>query len=136
MAVTYKIDADKRTVRTKSVGRVTLHEVINHFRTLQQDSDCPDRLDVFSDLSEVDSLPETVQLSAVVSEMKTIMSKVRFGACAILASRDAVFGMMRVFEVMPEECFRVTCTFRVADEAEAWLLSQQSPSDQKLGRTG
>ena len=136
MAVTYKIDADRRTVRTKCVGRVSLHEVINHFRTLQQDSNCPDRLDVFLDLSEVDSLPETVQLSTVVSEMKRIMRKVRFGACAILASRDALFGMMRVYEVMAKECFRVTCTFRVADEAEAWLLSQQSPADQKLGRTG
>jgi hypothetical protein len=124
--VTYKIDADKRTVRTKCIGRVTLHEVINHFRTLQQDSNCPDCLDVFLDLSEVESLPETVQLSTVVSEMKRIMSQVRFNACAILASRDAVFGMMRVFEVMAKECFRVTCTFRVADEAEAWLLSQQS----------
>jgi hypothetical protein len=90
--VTYKIDADKRTVRTKCFGRVTLHEVVNHFRTLQQDSDCPDRLDVFLDLREVDSLPETVELSKVVIEMKTIMSKVRFGACAILANRDAVFG--------------------------------------------
>jgi hypothetical protein len=102
--VTYKIDGDKKTVRTKCVGRVTF-QVINHFRTLQQDSDCPDRLDVFLDLSEVDSLPETLQLCTVVTEMKRIMSQVRFSACAILATRDAVFGMMRVFEVMANECF-------------------------------
>ena len=113
-----------------------MHEVINHFRSLQQDSTCPDSLDVFLDLREVDSLPETVQLSTVVGEMKRITSQIRFGACAIVASRDAVVGMMRVFEVMAEECFRVTCTFRAADEAEAWLLSQQSSPDQKLGRTG
>jgi len=100
---------------------------------LHQDFDCPDRLDVFLDLSEVDSLPETVQLSTVVSEMKTIMSKVRFRACAILANRDAVVGMMRVFEVMAKECFCVTCTFRVAEEAEAWLLSQQSPARPEIG---
>ena len=136
MSVTYNVDADKRRVRTKCVGSVTLHEVIDHFRTLQQDPDCPDRLDVFLDLSDVDSLPETGQLSTVVSEMKRIRSRVRFGACAILASRDAVVGMMRVFEVMAEECFRVTCTFRVADEAEAWLVSQQSFADQKWGRAG
>ena len=79
MSVTYKIDAYKRTVRTKCVGRVTMHEVIDHFRTLQQDSDCPDRLDVFLDSSEVESLPETVQLSTVVSEMKRIKTQIRFG---------------------------------------------------------
>ena len=54
----------------------------------------------------------------------------------IVANRDAVFGMMRVFEVMAEEYFRVTRTFRVADEAEAWLLWQQSLADQKSSEAG
>jgi hypothetical protein len=56
--ITYQIDADKRTIRTKAVGQVTLQEVIDHFRTLEQDPQCPERADVFLDLSEVDSLPE------------------------------------------------------------------------------
>ena len=126
MSVTYKIDVDKRTVRTKCVGLVTLQEVIGHFRTLEQDSKCPDLLDVLLDLSEVDSLPETRQISTVINEMKRVRGRVRFGACAIVASREALVGMMRVFEAIAEECFRVSCTFRVANEAEAWLASQQS----------
>ena len=126
MPVTYKLDADKRTIRTKGVGSVTLQEVINHFRTLEQDSECPDLLDVLLDLSEVESSPETPQISTVVSEMKRVRGRVRFGACAIVANRDALVGMMRVFEAMGEECFRVTCTLRGVNEAEAWLVSQQS----------
>jgi len=126
VSVTYKIDANKRTVRTKCVGLVTLQEVIDHFRILAQDPECPDILDVFLDLSEMDSLPESREISAVVNEVKRIRGQVRFGACAILASRDALIGMMRVFEAMAEECFRVTCTFRVANDAEAWLVSQQT----------
>ena len=74
----------------------------------------------------MDSLPETREISTVINEVKRIRDRVRFGACAILASRDALIGMMRVFEAMAEECFRVTCTFRVANEAEAWLVSQQT----------
>jgi hypothetical protein len=136
VSVTYKIDANRKTVRTKCVGLVTLQEVIDHFRILGQDPDCPDLVDVFLDLSEVDSLPETQQISTVVYEAARIRGQVRFGACAILASRDALFGMMRVFEVMAEECFRVTCTFRVANEAEAWLVSQQSLADHKRDRAG
>ena len=108
------------------MGLVTLQEVIDHFRILQQDPDCPDILDVFLDLREMDSLPASREISTVINEMKRIRGQVRFGACAILASRDALIGMMRVFEAMAEECFRVTCTFRVASEAEAWLVSQQS----------
>jgi hypothetical protein len=103
---------------------------------LEQDPDCPDLLDVFLDLSEVQSIPETRQISTVISEMNRIRGQVRFGACAILANRDALVGMMRVFEVMAENYFRVTCTFRVANEAEAWLVSQQSLADHKPDRAG
>jgi hypothetical protein len=115
---------------------VTLQDVIEHFRTLEQDPDCPDLLDVFLDLNELESLPETRQISTVINEMNRIRGQVRFGACAILASRDALVGMMRMFEVMAEACFRVTCTFRVANEAAAWLASQQSLVHHKPDRTG
>jgi len=129
VSVTYKIEADKRIVRTKCVGLVTLADVVDHFRTLAQDPDCPHLLDVFLDLSEVESLPETRQISTVINEMRRIRAQVHFRVCAILASRDALVGMMRVFEVMAEECFHATCTFRVASEAEAWLVWQQSLAD-------
>ena len=126
MPITYQIDVDKRTIRTRAVGHVTMQDVIDHFRALEQDPQCPERPDVLLDLSEVDSLPETHELSIVVRELKRICAKIRFDACAILASRDALFGMLRMFEALAEECFRVTRTFRIASEAEAWLVSQQS----------
>jgi hypothetical protein len=134
--ITYQIDADKRTIRTKAVGKVTLQEVIDHFRALEQDLQRPESPDVLLDLSEVESLPETSQLSIVVSELKRICAKIRFDACAILASRDALFGMMRMFEALAEECFRVTRTFRIAREAEAWLVSQQSERKPADGNQG
>ena len=126
MPITYQFDADKRTIRVKAVGHVTLREVIEHFWTLGQDPQCPERTDVFLDLSEVDSVPETPQLWNVIAELNRMRAKVRFDACAILASGDALFGMMRVFEALAEECFRATGTFRLATEAEVWLVSQNS----------
>jgi hypothetical protein len=124
--ITYQIDAERRMVRTKCAGHVTLPEVIQHFRTLVKDPQCPDRADVFLDLSDVSSLPATPQISSVVSEVRRMRGKVRFDACAILATRDALFGMMRMFEAMAQDYFRVTRTFRIASEAEAWLALQQS----------
>src|SRR4029077_5760211 len=118
------------------MGLVTLLEVIDHFRALEKDPNCPDLLDVFLDLSEVDSLPETRQVSIVINEMKKIRGQVRFGACAILASREACMVMMRVFEVMEGVVFRGTCYFRAANEAEAWLASQQSLANHKPDPTG
>jgi hypothetical protein len=124
--VTYKIDTEKRVIRTKCSGDVTLQEVIDHFKSLSEDQACPTRLDVMLDLSEADSLPETSHLRRVVGELRAIRGQVCFGACAILACRDALFGMMRVFEALAAEFFRTTCTFREAADAEAWLVSQQS----------
>jgi hypothetical protein len=127
--VTYQIDPHSKTIRTKCVGHLTLPEVVEHFKALERDPECPERADVFLDLSEVSSLPETRQLSVVVTEMKKIRSKVRFEACAIVASRHALFGMMRMFETLAAELFRVSGTFRIATEAEAWLASQRSPAE-------
>jgi hypothetical protein len=130
--ITYKIDGDKSTIRTKAMGNLTLEEVVDHFRTLEQDPHRPEHTDVFLDLSEVDSLPETSQVLTVAGELKRIRGKVRFNACAILACRPALFGMMRIFEVLSEDYFRVIRTFRVATEAEAWLVAQQSQAEHKL----
>ncbi len=131
MPISYQIDAEKNLLRTTAVGQLTLQEVVNHFRTLEQDAQRPERPDVFLDLSEVDSAPDTRQLSIVVGEMKRIGAKLRFGACAILASRDALFGMMRMFEALAEEFFRETRTFRDETEALVWLVSRQSLAEQK-----
>jgi hypothetical protein len=64
--VTYRIAADRRTIRTACTGEVTLQEVIDHLRKLQQDPECP-------------------------SELKKIHSKVSFDACAILAQSPISF---------------------------------------------
>ncbi len=39
MPVTYAIDAQERVIRTWCVGRVTLAEVVGHFRELERDPD-------------------------------------------------------------------------------------------------
>ena len=62
---------------------VTLEEVLGHFCTLEQDSECPDHLDVLLDLTQMESLPETHEISRIVTEMKRVRERVRFGACAI-----------------------------------------------------
>jgi hypothetical protein len=126
MPVTYSIDKAQGIIRTKCAGFVTLKQVVDHFRMLEQDPDCSSCLDVLLDLSETSSLPESVQLKAVSDEIGRIRTRVQFGACAIVATRDALFGMARVFEVFAAERFRATQVFRVYEDAEAWLASQRN----------
>jgi hypothetical protein len=40
--------------------------------------------------------------------------------------------MMRIFEALAEDSFRVTRIFRIATEAEAWLVSQRSLAEHRL----
>ena len=130
MPVTYKIDTAGETIRTECTGDVTLEEVLGHFRALAKDPDCPPRLDVLLDLSQTTSVPRSEDLRDVVTEIERVRGNVRFGACAIVACTDALFGMLRMFEVYAEQHFRNTSVFRTLPEAEEWLAAQvlKSPS--------
>lgn len=103
MPVKYQIDKANRIIRTKCIGPVTIEEVVEHFRALERDPDCPNHVDVLLDLSEETSVPKKENLQEVASEIRRIRGRVRFGTCAIVATTDALFGMLRMFEVFTEK---------------------------------
>jgi hypothetical protein len=121
MPVTYQLDPAKKLIRTRCIGDVNQEEVASHFQQLERDPNRPDRLNVLLDLSEATSLPETQDLRKVSFQIKGLLESVRFGACAIVAGNDALFGMMRMFAVFASEYFSDIQVFRAATEAEAWL---------------
>src|SRR5262245_24893087 len=132
MAVTYQIDRANRIIRTRCQGDVTLEEVINHFRALEQDTDCPNYLDVLLDVSENTSLPKKGNLWDVTREIGRVRGRVQFGACALVARTAVRFGMHRMFGVFSEQYFRESRVFRTVIEAEEWLKSQR-PTDFTAG---
>ena len=126
MPVTYKIDAARMVIHTTCSRPLKFTEVIEHFRTLREDPACMGHLDVLLDVSGADTLPLTSQLGPISAELDAVRARVQFGLCAIIAPRDAMFGMMRVFEVVAASYFRAIRVFRDAAEAEAWLVSMQA----------
>jgi CheY-like chemotaxis protein len=119
--ITYTIDAEKRLIRTRCVGSVTLSDVTHHFVQLASDPVCPPHLDVLLDLSETTSLPESAQLRDVGNEIEGIGARIKFGSCAIVAGGDALFGMIKEFEGLARQHFDEMQVFRVVAEAEEWL---------------
>ena len=95
--------------------------MIDHFRELNEDPACSGRLDVLLDVTDIDSLPDSSQLGAVGTAVIAIRKKVQFGSCAIVADRDALFGIMRVFEVKAGDYLEAIRVFRRIAEAEIWL---------------
>jgi hypothetical protein len=123
--VTYQIDSAARFIHTRCIGAVVLEEVREHFATLSGDPECPDRLDVLLDLSEMTTIPDASELRTVTTDIARIRPQVQFGSCAIIASRDALFGMARMFEVFAEAYFVATRVFRAEVDGLAWLESRR-----------
>jgi hypothetical protein len=117
--VTHQIDSG--LIRTKCTGTVTFEEVMAHFDALETDPALPDGADVLLDLGEMVSLPESEQLRSVAERVRRLLGRVRWGACAIVARQDALFGMSRMFEIFSQNSFTATRVFRERREAEAWL---------------
>jgi hypothetical protein len=125
--VVYAIDPGSSSIRTTCTGEVGFDEVVAHFRELEGNPSLPARLDVLLDLSACRTLPESGQVRSIAGEVARLQSKLRWGACAIVAPRDAMFGMSRMFQVLVEACFSSSRVFRELGEAERWLASVRAP---------
>src|SRR5437879_3835692 len=100
MPITFSIDSQAALVRTIGSGHVTLTEVQEHFRELIKVWPSVRRLQVLLDLTECTSLPDFQQLRTVVAQMDASGGRHRFERCAIVASRELLYGTLRGFEVM------------------------------------
>lgn len=127
MPITYEFDRESGLLHTTCAGNVTFDEVLEHFRQLEDDASLPSRLDVLLDLSTMESLPESDQLRSVASEVDRLRTRVQFGAFAIVASRDALYGMIRMFQVFAEAHLASSQVFRERGAAERWLESVRQP---------
>ena len=126
LPVAYSIDSARGLIRTTCSGPVTLKEVVEHFQTLRQDPLFMGKLDVLLNVSDANLLPETSNLDRVVAELRAFQGESPFRACAIVASSDPMFGMMRMFEVIAGNNFRAIRVFRDVAAAESWLVSEMS----------
>jgi hypothetical protein len=121
MPVVYRIDSELNRIVTQCVGETTLREVLSHFDELEMDPGCPDGADVLLDLSEITSLPNVGQIRTAAERAGIAARSVRFGAIAIVAASEAIFGMARVFETFTERHFARSGVFRSREAAERWL---------------
>jgi hypothetical protein len=121
MPITYQVDLPRDLIRTQARGSVTPDEVAGHLRALELDPLFHKPMDVLLDLTACSSLPDRGQLAGVAHQLSRLGGRERFVRCAIVAERTAMYGMTRMFEVLAEEQFAATQTFRTRREAEVWL---------------
>ena len=131
MPVEYTIDPSRNMIRTRCLGDTTLPEVLSHFEELDGDSGRPVRPDVLLDLSGMTSLPNSEEIRGAAKRVGQSSRLVRYRACAIVARREALYGMIRMFEVLAESHFERTAVFRTVGDADVWLMSRVA---ERVGR--
>ena len=129
--ITFSIDTQGSLIRTIGSGNVTPAEVNAHFTELSNVWPRGAKLDVLLDLSGCTSLPEIPQLRAVVSRIQMFGGRKRFGVCAIVASRELLYGLLRVFELLADQRFMAVRVFRNEPAAMVWLRERSSAIKQK-----
>ena len=124
MSVHYSIQPAENRIHTTCAGFVTVEEVREHFAALAADPAFRPALDVLLDLTPCTSLPTPDDLRGVVATIQALGPQRPFGACAIVADRDALFGMSRIFEVYAQHAFTALRVFRSTTDAVNWLAAR------------
>ncbi|HEY1251671.1 MAG TPA: hypothetical protein VGH97_10815 [Thermoanaerobaculia bacterium] len=124
MPVSYEIDPRRNRITTRCIGDTTLSEVLEHFDLLEREPNRPPHLDVLLDLTEQTNLPTAQQIQAAASRIGMAKWMIDFRACAIVVNRDALFGMLRMFEVFAHPHFERLRVFRDMSQARTWLESR------------
>ncbi|NJN50798.1 MAG: hypothetical protein HC809_02450 [Gammaproteobacteria bacterium] len=124
MPISYTYDSDLNLIRTVCEGFVSLRDVLDHFNALQRDSSVGIQANLLLDLRQQTSVPLIAQLADVTTQMERVARELRFNRCGILADRERVYGVARMFQAMSSKLFNAVEVFNDPAAAESWLVQQ------------
>lgn len=123
MPITYRIHGDLNLVVTRFTGHVTDEEFVELYKTMLHDNDYVLGTNELADLRVAESL----NLSAVALRRVEEITRNRYGGSdksfrtAIIAPRDPLYGIGRMYEVFAEEGPENVKVCRDPLEALQWL---------------
>jgi hypothetical protein len=119
MPISYHIDKNQAAVFTTVSGTVDDEELVGHARALSSDPEvqlASVSLIDFRDVEEIDTSPDGVRRVVLIFREIGYAPK-----SALVADRDATFGMARMYELMRGDAVSDVQVFREVDEAKKWL---------------
>jgi hypothetical protein len=119
MAVSYRIDPDRKVVYTTFAGAVTDQEIVRHARKIGSD---PNIDGSFVELIQVDtSSMEGVSASGAREVSDALSGSTAIRKIGIVASRNEEFGLARMVELLAGESPIEIEVFREEAAARVWL---------------
>jgi hypothetical protein len=118
MPSSYAIDPARRLVITRVWGAATDEDIHEHARRLRAD---PLYDATYRQLADMSGVTEILVSTSTIEESSRGQLFAPGSQRAFVASNDAVFGLLRKYELHAESLGQTIRVFRDRKEAEAWL---------------
>jgi hypothetical protein len=118
MPSSYTIDPARRLVITRVWGAATDEDIHEHGRRLRAD---PLYDATYRQLADMSGVTEILVSSATIEDSSRGQLFAPGSQRAFVASNDAVFGLLRKYELHADSLGQTIRVFRDRREAEAWL---------------
>ena len=130
MPASYRIERASQTIFWKLEGEVTDSELLDAAEVLWAD---PHYSPKYSRLVDASRATPTRLSAEVIRLIAMHNSGAEVGKMALVASTDAMFGMLRMYELYSENI--ICSVFRDNLEAMAWLRSNDKPDQRGMAST-
>jgi hypothetical protein len=118
LPASYSIDPARRLVVTQVWGAATDEDILEHGRRLRAD---PLYDPTFRQLADMSGVTEILVKTGTIEDVSRGQLFEPGTQRAFVASSDAVFGLLRKYELHAETMGQTIRVFRVRQEAETWL---------------
>jgi hypothetical protein len=123
MPTSYRIDPAKRVALTRGWGEVTDDEMLQYYLDLAAD---PEFDPGFCQLGDLTGVSRPSMSTATVRRAASLAVFHPSARRALVATKDVVFGVARMFAIMSDQHGQNVRVFRSKDEAVAWLTEERS----------
>ena len=126
MPISFEVDRERRRIRTTAEGAVTVADVAAHLEDLVERG-----IEAYSELVDARQATRPGWYSADVRKaadlVTTLGGSARLGPRAVVVTRTAAFGMVRMLSVLLGARLRLE-VFRDVASAEEWLNGPEAPA--------
>ena len=117
-----KIDKERKLAKIAASGRINVIELKDIFLEIVEHEDWQAGFSMLCDYSGIENFDVTTKDIDDITEWQTsIDALIGDGRCAVIACKDSVFGMSRMWEMMSSERSQQICVFRQINDAVTWL---------------
>lgn len=123
MAIQVAVDKHKRRIEASLSGEVSIDEIRAAIDAAVRHPDFEPGFDVLSDHTRIRKAITTAQMEAMVAHLESLSTVMGGARWAIVTTKTASYGMMRMLSVRIQEVPMTVAVFRKRDEAEGWLAA-------------